>query len=65
MPKIGKVTFNKPILIVISVVVIIVIVIFSARIFTPEDNWLCENGTWTRHGNPTDAMPTLDCPKDK
>jgi len=27
----------------------------------PEDTWLCENGQWTKHGQPTAAMPTSGC----
>lgn len=27
-----------------------------------EDTWLCENGGWVRHGNPTAPMPSGGCP---
>lgn len=26
-----------------------------------EDTWLCVNGSWVRHGNPTEAQPTTSC----
>lgn len=37
------------------------VTIASLRIFTPEDEWICDNGSWTRHGNPDAAMPTDAC----
>ena len=27
----------------------------------PEDNWLCRNGEWVRHGNPSSPKPTGLC----
>ncbi len=27
-----------------------------------EDNWICQNGQWVKHGNPSAAMPTTLCP---
>lgn len=33
-----------------------------ARIFSGnEDTWLCENGQWIRHGNPSGSEPTSGC----
>lgn len=61
MPKIGKLTVNKSILIAAIVVAVLMVTTFSIRFFTPEDEWLCEKGTWTRHGNPKGEMPTIDC----
>ncbi|MFH1188965.1 MAG: hypothetical protein V1652_03945 [bacterium] len=26
-----------------------------------EDSWICVNGTWEKHGNPADLMPTTPC----
>jgi hypothetical protein len=26
-----------------------------------EDNWICEDGQWARHGNPSSPMPTDPC----
>jgi cell wall-associated NlpC family hydrolase len=30
-----------------------------------EDTWLCQNGTWVKHGNPSAAMPTSGCEADQ
>lgn len=29
-----------------------------------EDTWLCEDGQWVKHGNPSSAEPTSGCNKD-
>jgi len=26
-----------------------------------EDTWLCQNGQWVKHGNPSASMPTAGC----
>ena len=32
-----------------------------ARMLTAEDDWICDHGTWTRHGQPTVEMPHARC----
>lgn len=32
-----------------------------ARLLTDEDTWLCQNGQWVKHGNPSTPKPTLEC----
>src|SRR4030042_5701846 len=27
----------------------------------PEDDWICQNGQWVKHGNPTASMPATGC----
>ncbi|MEI6835896.1 MAG: Gmad2 immunoglobulin-like domain-containing protein [Candidatus Falkowbacteria bacterium] len=47
------------------VYIILAVIIFTAlilRIFSEEDNWVCVDGYWVRHGNPTTAEPRVACP---
>ncbi|MDD3897243.1 MAG: hypothetical protein PHU04_05420 [Candidatus Peribacteraceae bacterium] len=38
-------------------------VMLGVRFFgTPEDTWLCNDGTWVKHGNPAAPMPEVPCP---
>ena len=54
---------KKKILIILGIFLVIVLgTIVILRIFTPEDTWLCQNGSWVRHGNPSASMPTSICP---
>lgn len=34
---------------------------FSVRFFSGEDNWICENGQWVKHGNPSFDAPQVEC----
>ncbi len=46
----------------VLVAVIFFIVCFAAlRFLTPEDTWICENGSWQKHGNPSESQPNKNC----
>lgn len=49
---------------IFGVVIIIIILAAIAVRFVAggdEDTWLCEDGHWIMHGNPTSSMPTRAC----
>ena len=52
---------NKVLAGIIGFVVFVGVVLVAIRIFTPEDTWLCQNGTWIKHGSPSMPMPTTGC----
>ena len=29
-----------------------------------EDTWICKNGAWVKHGNPSQPMPVIPCEKE-
>ncbi|MDD5431044.1 MAG: DUF333 domain-containing protein [Candidatus Pacebacteria bacterium] len=31
----------------------------------PEDSWICSNGQWVKHGNPSVSQPTEQCANDE
>ena len=33
----------------------------SLRLFSGEDNWICQNGQWITHGHPDHSAPTIPC----
>jgi len=35
--------------------------VLASRFLSPEDSWICENGQWAKHGNPSAPQPTLGC----
>lgn len=43
--------------IIILLVLAFVLLIFRGN----EDNWVCENGDWVKHGNPSSPMPEEPC----
>jgi len=57
-------TNQKIILIIIIALLLIAgVTVAILRFSTDEDTWLCQNGTWIRHGNPSSPMPTTPCGK--
>jgi hypothetical protein len=28
---------------------------------SPEDDWICQNGSWVKHGNPSAQAPSVPC----
>ena len=44
-------------------VVGIMIVLFGILLFLrgDEDTWICSNGQWIKHGNPSASKPTTEC----
>ncbi len=45
----------------VAVVVFVGVVFLVIRFSSPEDSWLCQNGAWIKHGNPSEAMPLTGC----
>ncbi|MBI5071904.1 GerMN domain-containing protein [Candidatus Falkowbacteria bacterium] len=52
---------NKTILIILTIVVALGLVIFGIRLWSGEDNWICDDGKWIKHGNPSAAKPNEGC----
>jgi uncharacterized membrane protein len=40
----------------------LIIVVAGTRLLSGEDDWICKDGGWIKHGNPSSAMPTGPCP---
>ncbi|MCX6743660.1 MAG: hypothetical protein NT116_05530, partial [Candidatus Parcubacteria bacterium] len=54
---------QKILLIIVGTIIILGIIILGLRFFSgPEDNWICSNGEWVKHGQPSAPMPTTPCP---
>jgi putative hemolysin len=51
---------NKLILVPLGLILIIGIIAFQ-RFRSSEDSWVCEDGTWVKHGNPSSPMPSYAC----
>jgi hypothetical protein len=54
---------KKKMYIIIAVLVALVVVSAILRFVVggPEDDWICENGGWVKHGNPSAVKPTTGC----
>ena len=38
-----------------------IFLIAGVRSFSGEDNWICDNGQWVKHGNPSFSSPEAEC----
>ncbi len=53
---------KKVFLILVSITLLLALALLIRFSFSgAEDAWVCENGAWIKHGNPTAAMPTEVC----
>lgn len=52
---------KKLILILAIILVCLLAIIAILRFSSPEDTWICQDGQWVKHGNPSAAMPTTAC----
>ena len=53
---------NQKIISVALLVLTVVGGLIFVRFLTPEDDWICVDGRWARHGNPSAPMPDEQCP---
>lgn len=41
----------------------LVILVGGARLIFGEDDWICDNGNWVKHGSPSFPHPDIECKK--
>lgn len=51
----------KKVNIIIVAVIVVLIVLLGIRFLSGEDDWICKNGEWIKHGNPSAPKPTKPC----
>lgn len=56
-----KFSEKKNIYILAVLILVLFLTVFSLRLFSGEDNWICQNGQWTKHGNPSFDAPKIEC----
>jgi uncharacterized membrane protein len=42
-------------------ILIAIFALASLRFLSGEDNWMCQNGEWVKHGNPSFPAPEIEC----
>jgi uncharacterized membrane protein len=52
---------NKIIYIVFIIIFLLILVMGGLRFLSGEDSWMCQDGNWIKHGNPSALMPTAEC----
>lgn len=54
---------NRTIFVVAGIIGLLIAIMIGARLFSGEDNWICQNGQWIKHGQPSFPPPTVPCNK--
>lgn len=54
---------RKGLLFALGFIVLAIVAIGGLRALSPEDDWLCQDGQWVKHGQPEMPMPTTPCEK--
>lgn len=59
----NKVSFleKKIVYIIIGILLVLLAAVAGLRLISGEDGWICRDGQWARHGNPSYPMPTQQC----
>ena len=52
---------KKNLIIAIIVILLAVAIVFSLRLLTGEDSWICVDGKWVKHGSPSAPKPESGC----
>lgn len=53
---------DKKLLFTISVLIFFVLMaILTLRVFSGEDSWMCKDGEWVKHGQPSYPAPQKEC----
>ena len=48
-------------LVLAMILLVAVLIIRFGVLGGDEDTWICDEGQWVRHGNPTASRPTTPC----
>src|SRR3989339_545958 len=56
-----KLTNRKTLYLIVVVIIFLFLSIFTFRVFSGEDSWMCENGEWIEHGHPSFPAPNKEC----
>lgn len=48
---------------VLIVLIIILVAAIFLRLASKEDDWICDDGVWIKHGQPSASQPTTVCPR--
>lgn len=46
---------------ILLALLLVIGIVFTMRIFSKEDTWICQNGNWVKHGSPREAKPSTPC----
>jgi len=58
-----KLAGEKGLYVALALMMFLVLTVFCLRLFSGEDNWVCSDGQWQKHGQPDFPAPIVECSK--
>jgi len=52
---------SKGFKIVLIVIAVLILAVLALKGLSQEDDWLCQDGQWVKHGQPSAPQPTTEC----
>ena len=52
---------RRAVFFVFAALLIAALILFGIRLFSGEDDWICQNGKWVMHGHPSFSAPAKPC----
>lgn len=52
---------KKGVYIALGIIMLLIVLVGMLRFFSGEDDWVCQNGQWVKHGNPEIPIPITEC----
>jgi hypothetical protein len=52
---------KRALTIILVIIVVGIVLVGLIRLFSGEDDWICQDGKWVKHGHPVTAQPTTEC----
>jgi uncharacterized membrane protein len=52
---------KRAVFLVLAIACLLVLAVFGIRLFSGEDNWICREGQWIKHGQPDFPAPSVPC----
>lgn len=56
-----KFSKHKTVYAILGAIIVVLLLVFGIRLLSGEDNWLCKNGAWVKHGQPSFPAPQTEC----
>lgn len=56
-----KLSDKKFLFIALILILFLALAVFSIRLFSGEDDWMCQGGQWIKHGQPSFPAPSVQC----
>ncbi|MFH1412699.1 MAG: hypothetical protein ABIG10_01580 [bacterium] len=51
----------KALKIILTIIIVLALAMLAIKGLSNEDDWICVDKEWVKHGNPNAPMPIIEC----